>query len=138
MFPAGLGVVALAFDLSSQEAGAERSLWVWGQSGLYREIQNSQGYIGTPCLKTKQPQTNQTPPPSPQKKPKSKNKTQNPKPQNPQIKPPPTKTQSMSFENTHSSFQKLSLFLLLLYLSCICCLIHNECYTADMIVKAGS
>ena len=27
-------------------------LWVWGQSGLCGELQNSQGYIEKPCLKT--------------------------------------------------------------------------------------
>jgi hypothetical protein len=34
------------------EAEAGGSLWVWGQPGLKREFQASQGYMEKPCLKT--------------------------------------------------------------------------------------
>jgi hypothetical protein len=42
-------VVAHAFNPSTQEA--ETGLWVWGQSGLQSEFQDSQGYTEKPCLK---------------------------------------------------------------------------------------
>lgn len=40
-----------ALNLSMQEAEAGGCLWVWGQSGLHREFQASQGYLVRPCFK---------------------------------------------------------------------------------------
>ena len=59
--------MADAFNLSTQEAEAGRSLWVQGQPGLQIEFQDSQGYTENPYLnktkqnKTKQNKTKQTP-----------------------------------------------------------------------------
>ena len=39
---------------STQEAEAERSLWVWGQPGLQSEFQDSQGYTEKLSQKTRQ------------------------------------------------------------------------------------
>jgi hypothetical protein len=37
--------VAHAFSPGTGEAETDGSLWVWGQPGLYRDFQDSQGYI---------------------------------------------------------------------------------------------
>ena len=44
-------MVVDAFNSSSPEAETDRSLLLWGQSGLHSKFQNSQGYIERPCLK---------------------------------------------------------------------------------------
>jgi hypothetical protein len=44
-------VVMYAFIPYTGEAEAGRSLWVWGQPGLQRKFQDSQGYTEKPCLK---------------------------------------------------------------------------------------
>lgn len=44
-------VDANAFSVSTGEAGAGWCLWVLGQPGLPRELQDSQGYTEKPCLK---------------------------------------------------------------------------------------
>ena len=43
--------MACAFNPSSQEAEAGRSLWVWGHPGLHSVFQDSQGSVERPCLK---------------------------------------------------------------------------------------
>lgn len=43
--------MAHAFNPSTQEAEAGRSLWLWGQLDLQSELQDSQSYIKTPTLK---------------------------------------------------------------------------------------
>jgi hypothetical protein len=48
------------------ETEAWKSLWVWGQPGLYDKLQESQDYVERPCLKkqtnkkTKTKKSNQT------------------------------------------------------------------------------
>jgi hypothetical protein len=44
-------VMVQAFDPSTQEAEADRSLWVWGQPDLHSEFQDSQRYIVRLCFK---------------------------------------------------------------------------------------
>jgi hypothetical protein len=43
-------MVARAFNSSTWEVEAGRSLWVWGQSGLQKEFQDSQDYTEKPCF----------------------------------------------------------------------------------------
>jgi hypothetical protein len=52
-------VVVYTFNLSTQEAEADRSLWVQRQPGLQSEFQDSPGYTEKPCFKKpKQQQKN--------------------------------------------------------------------------------
>lgn len=41
------------FNTRTQEAKARRSLRIWGQYGIHREFEASQGHIVRPCLKKK-------------------------------------------------------------------------------------
>ena len=45
------GMVARAFNRSTQEADAGRFLWVQHHPGLNSKLQYSQSYIAQPCLK---------------------------------------------------------------------------------------
>ena len=38
-------MVLCVFDPSTQEAEADGPLWIWGQSGLHSDFQDSQSYI---------------------------------------------------------------------------------------------
>lgn len=49
----GLGVVMYAFNLSTMETEAGRSLWVWSQYDLPSEFHDSQGYIKKSYIKNK-------------------------------------------------------------------------------------
>jgi hypothetical protein len=44
-------MVAYTFNPSTQEAEADRALWIQGQPGLYTDFQDSLSYIVGPCLK---------------------------------------------------------------------------------------
>ena len=46
-----LGVPGHTSDPNTQEAEADKSLWIWDQPGLQSEFQDSQDYIERPCLK---------------------------------------------------------------------------------------
>jgi hypothetical protein len=43
-------VVVPTFNPRTQEAEADESLWIWGQSGLQSKFQDSQDYSEKPCL----------------------------------------------------------------------------------------
>lgn len=47
------GMLVHIFNLSTQEAETEESLWVWGQSGLYINSMLAKTYAIRPCLKIK-------------------------------------------------------------------------------------
>jgi hypothetical protein len=64
----------------------QADFWVWGQSGLQSEFQDSQGYTEKPCLKkqtNKKTQKNKKKPKNPKKPKKTKTKTK----QNKKTKP---------------------------------------------------
>lgn len=52
-----IGLVAQAFNPSTWEAEAGRSLWVQDQPGLQNKFQVSRGYTERLCFKTKQTTT---------------------------------------------------------------------------------
>lgn len=47
--------MADTFNPNSQETEATGSLWVQGQCGLHSELQDSQSFVETPCLKKHHP-----------------------------------------------------------------------------------
>ena len=49
--------MAHTFNPSTQEAGASRSQWIWGQRSLQSKFQDNQGYTETSCLKKQNKQT---------------------------------------------------------------------------------
>jgi hypothetical protein len=48
-----MGMMGHTFNPSTQEAEVGRSLWVWGQSSLQSELQDSPGYTEKPCIQNK-------------------------------------------------------------------------------------